>query len=106
MSKGNDWYGGHKPIPPFPEKINKRKAKRNRVKIPKDIPEGYPVLSREEFKLVIPHTSTAKGIGRKVCVEEGKHDWVAEAPGWFPGRVFHILCCRRCGEKTIDGDIW
>lgn len=106
MSKGSDWFGGHKPIPPFPEKINRRKARRNRIKIPRNVPDDYPVVSREEYNKIIPKTSTAKGIGRKVCAELMEHDWVGREPGWFPGKRFRLLCCRRCGETTVDGDIW
>ena len=107
MSKGSDWFGGKKPEPPFPEKINRRKAKRNRVKLPLRVPDGTPV-DKAAYSAAYNMTSSAKGLGREECIRLGEHDFVGTQTHWYSAfsdksRVLYI--CRRCGELGHSKDL-
>ena len=100
MSKGSDWYAGKKPDPPFPEQPNKRKAKRNRIKLSLRVPEGTPI-DDEACNAIRKLTSSEKGLGRQECIRVGEHDFVGREVEWYlckDGRWPKLYFCRRCGE--------
>lgn len=87
---------------------NPRKARRDKRRVPKIRKQDIPPLAElpESDVHWWRNQGRKRQIGRELCIDEGKHQFVRSAPLRITylgrERAYYTIWCGRCGEYAVS----